>query len=204
MLFSRKGVPIKGRLLYDVFPCLLHVYGYLQVDEDNVDRHKGERRVRGLEEETESVAGSIATESEVSMDTQDSGDIQELENDSDTASETSETLVEKLEGASVQDTELNSDSLNGTEAICDTEDAKTRQLEHSGSDVSKGIITEDPNKSESGSQVGKPEATESKGEIEATKVEEPENEMQQEEEKEEAEALFPDTEIGLQHIKGDR
>ena len=83
-----------------IHPCLNL---YLQLEEESIERHRGERKVHGVEEDSMSVTDSIATESDLTADT-DSVTI-DTDSNSDSDSEDDNNSENGKESDRVQESE---------------------------------------------------------------------------------------------------
>ncbi|CAH1790707.1 unnamed protein product [Owenia fusiformis] len=164
-------------------PCYL-VYGFgflFKLDDTCIFRHKDERKVRTLEEDAMSVADSIATEnSEVSIETDDvtndDGDDSDSEADDEHAS--TEDRTSNSNTTPSQDGESETKSLENIDTesnnACENNDAKSNTTEIDEKESEDHVTMET-----------KPEKNDS-------------------DDDDDDENLFPDTNIQLHHVQGDK
>ncbi len=165
-------------------------YLSIQLDEDSIFRHKDERRVRTLEEDASSVAESSSATDEV----QSEHDLEMSDGDSDNEDDTERTEAAKPGG-----------SLSTVKEDGNTEQGRENVIENNTSDNlcdNKEAVSQEESK--------KLDPTETKQKSEDNAAEGANGSEHQEAEdakdsgsSDENEALFPDTCIELQHVKGD-
>ena len=166
----------------------------LQLEEGSVFRHAGERKVRTIEEDEESVADSIATdvttETEVTIESNTDDDSSDSEEEKDEEDGKKEMNVnEEVETEETNDVDNdNGDSSDEDETIDD-------DIEIDGIDDACEVKMEKDDLIAEGDSANLKSGEDKKGndDVGDTKVE-----------KKPAVIEFPDTEITLQHVKGDK
>lgn len=118
-----------------------------QLEEGSVSRHKGERKVRTLEDDLESIADSVATESDLGLDTgsinNDSDSDEDLDDHKENEEDSLEGKMEKVEITMKSDDETcgKSDKDKSIDQVAPQSDIKGQLKETNNSDSSDGEQT---------------------------------------------------------------
>jgi len=149
----------------------------LQLEEDSVSRHKGERKVRTQDDDLESIADSIATESDMKAESVlDENDDDDDGSDSGEENETDEQCLEsKMEKVQIR-VKSEGDVSDSPRSESESHDLDLPQSESYDKGTSVKVEQCDDSKEDS-----KNTSDNSDGE-----------------------QMFPDTNITLQHVKGDK
>lgn len=151
-------------------------YCKLQLEEDSVSRHKGERKVKTQDDDLESIADSIATESDMTMDTENVLDESDDDDGVDSGEENDEPCLEsKMEKVEIR-VKSEGDVSDSPRSESESHDLDLPQSESYDEGTSVKVEQCDDSKEES-----KNNSDNSDGE-----------------------QMFPDTNITLQHVKGDK
>lgn len=139
---------IRGKKNY--LPPSYLVYGFallFKLEEGSVSRHKGERKVRTLEDDLESIADSVATESDLGLDTgsinNDSDSDEDLDDHKENEEDSLEGKMEKVEITMKSDDETcgKSDKDKSIDQVAPQNDIKGQLKETNNSDSSDGEQT---------------------------------------------------------------
>ena len=168
---------IRGKKNY--LPPSYLVYGFamlFKLEEDSVSRHKGERKVKTQDDDLESIADSIATESDMTMDTENVLDESDDDDGVDSGEENDEQCLEsKMKKVEIR-VKSEGDVSDSPRSESESHDLDLPQSERYDEGTSVKVEQCDDSKEES-----KNNSDNSDGE-----------------------QMFPDTNITLQHVKGDK
>lgn len=136
---------VRGKKNY--LPPSYLVYGFallFKLEEGSVSRHKGERKVRTHEDDLESIADSVATESDLGMDTgsinNESDSDEDLDDDKENEEDSLQAKMEKVEITMKSENETcdKDKSIDQVAPKSDISDIKGQLNEENNSDSSDG------------------------------------------------------------------
>ncbi|KAL4238275.1 hypothetical protein ACF0H5_002987 [Mactra antiquata] len=183
---------IRGKKNYLPPSYLVYGFGLLfKLEEGSVVRHIGERKIRVAEDDENSVADSIATESEVTIETMSDNEI-DLDDGNDDDDDSKDGDENDTKDDELNDNDVDDDVNNEK----DDDDDNDKNEESS---IPEGIDekTKNDKEGEKNLDTGVSEVT--------VKVENDENDDKSSVNEVKPNIVeFPDTEINLQHIKGDK
>lgn len=150
----------------------------LQLEEDSVSRHKGERKVRTQDDDLESIADSIATESDMTNDAESVLNESDNDDGSDSGEENEndeQCLESKMEKVEIK-----------VKSEGDVSDSPRSESESHDLDLPQSKSYD------KGTSVNVEQCDDSKEDSKNTS------------DNSDGEQMFPDTNITLQHVKGDK
>ena len=169
-----------------------------QLEESSIFRHAGERKVRVAEDDEMSVADSIATESEVTIETNSDHELDMSDDEDDEDKDTKisgdeENYAEKNDTCIKKEEDINEIESESVKACMCIGAGNTESQDNQGEETSVSVVTNCDVNIEADH-----ERIRTENEVKA------ETESAKEQQIEEKQMEFPDTEINLQHVQGDK